>query len=232
MSTTLLLVLVIAAPPQSSPSAAALTPDRSSATLQQPADAPSTADEKQQSPRPVKQLRTAITETLRREALSKDEAEQTQAVRDLITLAVEVRVHPKLVDNSVGKSMTRRLENRLRRIAQKMKRNQARDQAKRNAQQRRRRPINVELPKRGDDLRAQIGFGAGGNNQPGDAPQPSDDGEALVELIEQVIAPASWEVNGGRGVIIYFKSRRVLVVRQRGEAHEALGELIEGLNRN
>ena len=90
----------------------------------------------------------------------------------------------------------------------------------------------MQLPNRDDDVRAQFGGFQNGLNQPGGEAQADDEGEKLVELIEQTIAPASWEVNGGKGVIVYFRSRRVLVVRQRGEVLDDLGELIEDLNRN
>lgn len=59
---------------------------------------------------------------------------------------------------------------------------------------------------------------------------PADDyGPELVELIQTTIAPSSWDVNGGLGTIRYFRNLRVLVVRQTGEVHDALGGLIGDL---
>ncbi|KKL21876.1 hypothetical protein LCGC14_2441080, partial [marine sediment metagenome] len=43
---------------------------------------------------------------------------------------------------------------------------------------------------------AQGAFGGG-------AWADNDHGEALVELIQQVISPATWDVNGGPGAIYY-----------------------------
>ncbi len=41
----------------------------------------------------------------------------------------------------------------------------------------------------------------------------------LIELIQNTIAPDSWDVNGGNGTIRYFSLLKVLVVRQTGETH-------------
>jgi hypothetical protein len=64
------------------------------------------------------------------------------------------------------------------------------------------------------------------------APQaaaPTDYGQDLVELIEATIAPGSWDSQGGPGTIRYFSPLRVIVVRQTGEVHEQLGDLLPQL---
>jgi hypothetical protein len=45
----------------------------------------------------------------------------------------------------------------------------------------------------------------------------------LIELIQNTIAPESWNVNGGNGSIYYFSLLKVLVVRQTGEVHHQVG---------
>jgi hypothetical protein len=60
-------------------------------------------------------------------------------------------------------------------------------------------------------------------------PQPPDNGQALVDLIQRTIAPASWNVNGGPGAIVYFRPSRALVVRQRSEVHEQLQDVVRAL---
>jgi hypothetical protein len=42
-------------------------------------------------------------------------------------------------------------------------------------------------------------------------------------LIEDTIAPESWEIRGGRGVIRYWSNGQALVIRQTGEVHEQIG---------
>ena len=56
-----------------------------------------------------------------------------------------------------------------------------------------------------------------------------DHGPELVELIETVIAPATWEKNGGFGSIVYFAPLRALLVRPPGERHRQLGHLLGNL---
>ncbi|HEX4130130.1 MAG TPA: hypothetical protein VHZ24_08810 [Pirellulales bacterium] len=54
-------------------------------------------------------------------------------------------------------------------------------------------------------------------------------GPELVELIEDTIAPESWEKRGGPGVIRFWGPSNALVVRQTTEAHEALAQLLRDL---
>jgi len=59
---------------------------------------------------------------------------------------------------------------------------------------------------------------AGGN--------PQNEGQELVELIENTIAPASWETRGGPGVIKYWAPGHALVVRQTRDVHEQIGGVV------
>lgn len=61
--------------------------------------------------------------------------------------------------------------------------------------------------------------------------QADDAGEDLAKLIEDVIAPDSWESRGGPGVIRYWGPGKSLVVRQTQDAHEGVVNLIEQLRR-
>jgi len=57
------------------------------------------------------------------------------------------------------------------------------------------------------------------------------EGEALVELIRTVIAPDSWDVNGGPGAIVYYKPLKVLVIYQTQEIHWLIGGFRNALGR-
>lgn len=57
----------------------------------------------------------------------------------------------------------------------------------------------------------------------------SDHGPELVELIETVIAPNTWEKNGGFGSIFYFAPLHVIVVRTTGDVHGNIGNAIGNL---
>jgi hypothetical protein len=56
-----------------------------------------------------------------------------------------------------------------------------------------------------------------------------DRGPELVELIETVISPNSWDKHGGFGSIYYFAPLHVLVVRSTGDVHAHLGHVLGNL---
>jgi hypothetical protein len=59
----------------------------------------------------------------------------------------------------------------------------------------------------------------------------SVNGQALVDLIQTTIAPDTWDIRGGPGTIVYYNPLRALVVRQTGEVHDNLGDLLGGLRK-
>jgi len=72
----------------------------------------------------------------------------------------------------------------------------------------------------------------GGGPLGGGGGQFSDDyGPQLVDLIQQVIAPQSWDVNGGLGTAYYWRPGRALVIRQTGGVHDQFADLLEQLGR-
>jgi hypothetical protein len=54
----------------------------------------------------------------------------------------------------------------------------------------------------------------------------NDYGDDLIRLIQDVIHPDSWEVNGGTGRISYYSPSMALVVRATTEVHEDLSRLL------
>jgi len=60
---------------------------------------------------------------------------------------------------------------------------------------------------------------------------PPDNGEQLVELIQQVIAPATWDVNGGPGSIYYWRIGHSMVISAPGEVHHEIGGVLDQLRR-
>ena len=73
------------------------------------------------------------------------------------------------------------------------------------------------------------GGGAGGGVLGG--ANQDDDGQELADLIQAVITPDFWEVNGGPGAIVYFQSQHAWVVRATTQAHEDVATLLEALRR-
>lgn len=55
---------------------------------------------------------------------------------------------------------------------------------------------------------------------------PWDNGQLLVNLIQNTIDPASWRDNGGNGAIHYYQPGRVLVINGSQRVHELTEELL------
>jgi len=83
---------------------------------------------------------------------------------------------------------------------------------------------------------AQVGVPAGGGagfGGPGGAQNAAtaDNGQALVDLIQNTIAPKSWDVNGGNGSISYWQQQHAIVVRDTSEVHGEISDALDQLNR-
>jgi hypothetical protein len=158
-----------------------------------------------------------------------------QAVRRLISVHERVKQSP--VTGDERDQLEQRVEARLAHLADVIQRQVAREAA----------APNVRVPAQGAVLAQQglqragfaqpgfaqnaAGFGFGPNRQAGFGVQPPDHGQDLVELIQRTIAPSSWDVNGGPGAIVYFSPLRALVVRNRSEIHEQLGDVVGQMRR-
>jgi hypothetical protein len=55
-------------------------------------------------------------------------------------------------------------------------------------------------------------------------------GPELVELIQATISPDTWNINGGRGAIVYYGPLHVLVVSAPDEVHAQIGGVLGQLN--
>lgn len=57
----------------------------------------------------------------------------------------------------------------------------------------------------------------------------NDHGEELVDLITRTLFPDSWEVNGGRNTIVYYRPLMCLVVTATGDVHRDVNHLLNAL---
>lgn len=55
--------------------------------------------------------------------------------------------------------------------------------------------------------------------------------QQLIDLIVNTIAPDSWQQNGGKGSITYYPINPALVIRQTGETHEQVSQLLQALGK-
>ena len=54
-------------------------------------------------------------------------------------------------------------------------------------------------------------------------------GQQLINLIVATIAPDSWKQNGGKGSISFYARNPALVIRQTGEVHGEMADLLRAL---
>jgi len=199
------------------------------------------AEQAMPEPRTGPELRDAVRAALQRWARVEDEQAKT-AAGEFLTLFSELRRDEKL-SRSQCEELATKVRSRLAKLTVQIKKRVAIE--KRLAKQ---QPESLdELSKRPDILAQPGGFGGGmrgGGMGPGmmgrggmmgggmgQTRQIPDDGEALVELIQTVIAPASWDVNGGPGSIYYWQPGRAIVVRQTGDVHGEIADVLKQMGK-
>ncbi|NIP70851.1 MAG: hypothetical protein GTO04_17255 [Planctomycetales bacterium] len=197
-----------------------------------------------------------VGDTLRRQATA-DDVDQPQVMVEMISLYHQLSADTRL-GSSDRRRLQHKLRRRLLRLSDELSRDVEervariqRAQMKR-AQMKRARVKGIGRtataggqPDRmaaglGEDQRvlegwrtvlAQVGQAGGAAGRGGAAGGLPDDGERLVELIQTVISPDSWDVNGGPMTVVYYRNGRVLVVSATSEVHEQVGGLAEALRR-
>lgn len=98
-----------------------------------------------------------------------------------------------------------------------------------------RRRIAVRLGRVGRELVPVAAGESSGAGQAGARAEVSGAGgrraeaQALIDLIQATVRPETWDVNGGRGSIVYFANGHGLVVRAPADVHDELGGLLRQL---
>jgi hypothetical protein len=203
------------------------------------AETSKTADaEPSQLPRQGYELRDAVRSALRRWARPSD-AEASSAAKEFLRLFEELQAETHLA-RSQRESLRNQVRNRLVQLSDQISGRIARKKrlAKRDW------PKSVADPEGKAAPLAQQWGGAGAAGGPGRAGANAGDGgrargqgmvpdagQDLVDLIQRVIAPRSWDINGGPGTIYYWQPGHALVIRQTGEVHDHIGELLEQMER-
>jgi hypothetical protein len=229
MSLAWIAAAALLAPPISA--SAASPGETGSPSYEAPADTRATTKKAE---RAAHVWRRDIADALRREATAIGDAREA-AVLDLVDLYIELRDATTLADSEwerLGKTVQARLE----RVADKMQRQI--DRAKKEAKA---KPVKIhEFEVLGQVWGQQQAFGppnlgnfggfGGMTGIPGAA--NGDHGQELVDLIQKVIAPDTWDIAGGPGTIMYYSPQKVIVVRQTGEVHRQFGDVLRQLRQN
>jgi len=164
------------------------------------------------------ELRTAVRDTMRREAMAATFADRSKAIRELCEIFVEIAtgdaMNDTLRDRYLGK-----VRSRLRRTQRDLEIQVSRDRRSKS-----RSAPQADLPATGS-----LATGSPATLSRGGA--AAENGQALVELIQATIAPEVWDVNGGQATIFYFAPVHALVVRAPGEVHRQAAGLLDNVRR-
>ncbi len=170
------------------------------ATLGMPAS--ESADSKtpdHQSPRRLSSIQDSVSDALRLEAVSKDPQHRRVAILQLVKLHQELAADTRFSTSRTLKLLAMKLRARLRRVQKELS-----------------RELEQGSP-------GELAGSRGGRAQ------QANNAQALVELIQTTISPASWDVNGGQSTIVYFAPRHALVVRAPAEVHSRTRRLLRDL---
>jgi hypothetical protein len=192
------------------------------------------------------ELRTAVRQAIKK--LPKRELPSAQAVHELLGLYQQLKADKEVLSASERQKLLVTLRTRLLRIQQRL----AKELAKQGEQQgvaasyaapaspaeelsaegaQRRGRRGDKAPSRGKAASSNMSTPDEGNQQQGAPGGASalDNGQQLVELIQEVVAPDIWDVNGGPAVIRYYAPLKVLVVTAPADVHGDVGAVLDGL---
>jgi hypothetical protein len=188
--------------------------------------------------RPFHEIQKELSDLLKREALTKDAAEQATLVRQLCQLHHAVRTDPRHAYAEAMQGYRAQAWARLKKIQHELKFRLAKDG---NKDRGNKSPPMIGTPPEvlaaSDSLAASLSLVDGSLGGPsaflarGGRAQVDDNGQALVDLIERTINPDFWDTNGGPGTIVYFAPLQCLVITATAEVHQNVGGVVGGLRR-
>jgi hypothetical protein len=202
-----------------------------SALASEPASDPKAAKREQNEPRSLTLIQRDVHTALREEALSRRRGPNVQEVVRLIDLYREMAAHPKRDESAMLAEIGLKVRGRLNDVCEHINRKNA--AAKKNTKKKTDVPADV-VPT-DQVLGQQVGPnggvpGAGPGGQPTGgrpgAPQSFDYGPELVDIIQTVISPKTWDINGGPGAVVYYAPLRVLVVSAPDDVHPQIGNVL------
>ena len=179
-------------------------------------------------------IRTDVSDALRAEATTRKNGDNTPQVMRLVDLYLEMAAHPRRDTSPLLTDLGQQVRLRLQTVRERVERRitEKNPVAKKNP-----KPASVAAKAENLVLAQQAPpAGAGGQQgaavavAPSVAARPTDFGPELVELIEAVVSPATWRINGGNGVIVYYSPLHVLVVSAPDDVHAQVGGALEQLH--
>jgi hypothetical protein len=194
-------------------------------------------------PRSLTAIQTDIRAALTAEAKSRRKGDNAPDVLRLVDLYLEMATHPERDKSAMLNELGQQVRARLVTIRDRSNRQIA--DAKR-AEKIRKAPATVATPvatpkddrvlaqqlpaQNAGNARQGVGQGMVVNGIQRPSGLPADMGPDLVALIEATISPATWNINGGPGAIVYYTPLHVLVVAAPQNVHEEIAGVIRQLN--
>jgi hypothetical protein len=170
--------------------------------------------------RSLSAIHADVRAALRAEALTRRQGQNVPEIIRLLDLYREMAAHPRRNESMMLAKLGLRVRSRLETV---------RDQIERQFKPPTRGAKKAHDIPETRVLAQQIAVQAGGAF--GQAAQPGADGAVdygpeLVEIIQQTISPATWNINGGNGAIVYFTPRRAIVISAPEAVHEQVNDLL------
>jgi hypothetical protein len=193
-------------------------------------------------PRKPAEMRQAVSDALRAESSTKVPADHDKALRQLMLVYLELEQDKSLTHDErleLHTEVRSRLESIEKSLRAKLASGDRTAKATVAAATKSNGPANVDATAMNVAVLAQQVAGPGGAlanpsiANPGviGRLQSPDYGQDLVDLIHNVIAPRTWDVNGGPGSVVYFRNFRVLVVRAPAEVQTQVGDVLGQLRK-
>jgi hypothetical protein len=184
-------------------------------------------------------IRTDVSDALRAEATTRRAGDNTPQVLRLVDLYLEMASHPRRDSSPLLADLGQQVRLRLATVRERVERRipEKESAAKKNVNPApvvdtaENRVLAQQIPAAGAAGAGQgaVGQGAAVAARPTAAVRPTDFGPELVALIEAVVSPATWRINGGNGAVVYYSPRHVLVVSAPADVHGQVGGVIQQL---
>lgn len=149
-------------------------------------------------------IRREVLTMLAEEARTRGFDERRQAVTALVALHERLAADDRFEASPALRALQRRVGGRLARVG---------------------RALAGEVA-RSDSAPARSDAAADDRSAPGGR---QAEAQKLIDLIQATVRPETWDVNGGRGSIVYFANGHGLVVLAPADVHDDLGGLLRQL---
>jgi len=200
-------------------------------------------------PRRFHDINRELTAALRSESLAQNASERAAAVRSLVALFTELDRDPRLLTSPGLQGHRARARGRLVSVRKELllqiaraEKAAPRSQASAALNHRQTTLLAATADAEQHALAAQLAadvslanYALGGPASFVEAAAAAgggpvnDHGEELVDLITRTLFPDSWEVNGGRNTIVYYRPLMCLVVTATGDVHRDVDHLLNAL---